>query len=122
MELEQGSSYGGLPLPFDLTQLTIIEVLLVGGVEVRNGRAGGRGRSEPRRFEPDFDAPPALRFPLALPPPPQVLRNQEEDPEKRIYPGGPFDPLVRPRARARVLVGRALARPHPPARPFVSPI
>jgi light-harvesting complex II chlorophyll a/b binding protein 4 len=38
VELEQGSSYGGLPLPFDLTQLVILEVLLVGGVEVLRNR------------------------------------------------------------------------------------
>ena len=49
VELEQGSSYFGLPLPFDLTQLCIIEAILVGGIE--------------------------------------VLRNQELEPEKRIYPG-----------------------------------
>lgn len=55
VELEQGSSYGGLPLPFDLTQLCILEVLLVGGVE--------------------------------------VLRNGELDTDKRVYPGGAFDPL-----------------------------
>lgn len=55
VELEQGSSYGGLPLPFDLTQLCILEAVLVGGVE--------------------------------------VLRNRELDIEKRIYPGGAFDPL-----------------------------
>ena len=55
IELEQGSSYGGLPLPFDLTQLCILEALLVGGVE--------------------------------------VLRNGELDTDKRLYPGGAFDPL-----------------------------
>lgn len=55
VELEQGSSYAGLPLPFDITQLCILEALLMGGVE--------------------------------------VLRNTELDPEKRIYPGGAFDPL-----------------------------
>lgn len=55
VELEQGSSYFGLGLPFDITTLTVLEVLLVGGVE--------------------------------------VLRSGELDQEKRIYPGGPFDPL-----------------------------
>jgi light-harvesting complex II chlorophyll a/b binding protein 4 len=55
VELEQGSSYAGLPLPFDITQLCILEAILMGGVE--------------------------------------VLRNTELDPEKRIYPGGAFDPL-----------------------------
>jgi len=55
VELEQGSSYFGLGLPFDLTQLVIIQVLLVGAIE--------------------------------------VFRNGELDPEKRIYPGGFFDPL-----------------------------
>ena len=55
VELEQGASYGGLPLPFDLTQLCILEALLVGTIE--------------------------------------VLRNGELDSEKRVYPGGAFDPL-----------------------------
>jgi len=55
VELEQGSSYAGLPLPFDLTTLCILEALLVGGVE--------------------------------------ILRNKELDSDKRVYPGGAFDPL-----------------------------
>lgn len=50
-----GASYAGLQLPFSLTQLIWIEVLLVGGAE--------------------------------------VYRNTELTPEKRIYPGGYFDPL-----------------------------
>jgi light-harvesting complex II chlorophyll a/b binding protein 4 len=50
-----GSSYAGLSLPFDLTQLIWIEALLVGGAE--------------------------------------VYRNTELDSEKRLYPGGFFDPL-----------------------------
>lgn len=53
--LEQGSSFGGLPLPWTMTQLVIIEVVLVGWAE--------------------------------------ILRNNELDPEKRLYPGGPFDPF-----------------------------
>ena len=55
VQLEQGSSYFGLGLPFDLTQLCIIEALLIGGIE--------------------------------------VFRNNELDSEKRVYPGGFFDPL-----------------------------
>lgn len=50
-----GSQYFGLDLPFSITQLIWIEVLLVGGAE--------------------------------------VYRNTELDTEKRIYPGGLFDPL-----------------------------
>eukprot|EP00798_Chlamydomonas_sp_ICE-L_P004291 gene4291-14401_t len=50
-----GASYIGLTLPFDLTQLVIIETLLVGTIE--------------------------------------FYRNDELDPELRLYPGGPFDPL-----------------------------
>ena len=38
VELEQGGSYFGEPLPFDLTQLCIIEAILVGGVEVLRNR------------------------------------------------------------------------------------
>jgi len=53
--LEQGSSFGGLPLPWTMTQLVIIEVILVGWAE--------------------------------------ILRNNELDLEKRLYPGGPFDPF-----------------------------
>ncbi|KAG1675902.1 hypothetical protein FOA52_001559 [Chlamydomonas sp. UWO 241] len=49
------STWAGLPLPFDITQLIWIEALLVGGAE--------------------------------------VYRNAELDPELRVYPGGPFDPL-----------------------------
>ena len=33
VELEQGSSYLGLPLPFSVTALTVIEVLLIGYIE-----------------------------------------------------------------------------------------
>jgi len=54
LELD-GASYLGLGLPFSVTQLTIIEALLVGGAE--------------------------------------IYRNTELDLEKRIYPGGVFDPL-----------------------------
>ena len=54
VELE-GASYAGFPLPFNLTQLSIIEALLIGGVE--------------------------------------VLRSRTTDLEKRVYPGGAFDPL-----------------------------
>lgn len=50
-----GAQYLGFSLPFTVTQLTIIEALLVGGAE--------------------------------------VYRNTELAPEKRIYPGGVFDPL-----------------------------
>ena len=35
VELEQGSSYFGLSIPFDLTTLCILEALLVGFVEVQ---------------------------------------------------------------------------------------
>lgn len=50
-----GASYAGLSLPFTITQLIWIEVILVGGAE--------------------------------------LYRNTELNPEKRIYPGGFFDPL-----------------------------
>lgn len=50
-----GASYFGFNLPFSLTQLIWIEVILVGGAE--------------------------------------LYRNSELNPEKRLYPGGPFDPL-----------------------------
>lgn len=50
-----GASYAGFALPFSITQLIWIEVVLVGGAE--------------------------------------IYRNTETDPEKRVYPGGPFDPL-----------------------------
>eukprot|EP00798_Chlamydomonas_sp_ICE-L_P029637 gene29637-5037_t len=50
-----GASFIGLTLPFDLTQLVIIETLLVSTIE--------------------------------------FYRNDELDPELRLYPGGPFDPL-----------------------------
>lgn len=50
-----GATYLGLNLPFDLTQLIWLEVILVGGAE--------------------------------------LYRNTELDLEKRVYPGGPFDPL-----------------------------
>lgn len=33
-ELENGSSYASLPLPFDLTQLVIIQTILMAGIEV----------------------------------------------------------------------------------------
>lgn len=53
VELEQGSSYLGLTLPFDVTQLTIIEVILVGGVEIlRSGRASLSLPLEPRLRSP----------------------------------------------------------------------
>eukprot|EP00475_Leptophrys_vorax_P037403 TRINITY_DN64477_c0_g1_i1.p1 TRINITY_DN64477_c0_g1~~TRINITY_DN64477_c0_g1_i1.p1 ORF type:complete len:328 (+),score=13.87 TRINITY_DN64477_c0_g1_i1:116-985(+) len=55
VELEQGASYFGLPVPFSVTTLVIIEVLLVGYIE--------------------------------------FARNAELDPERRVYPGGYFDPL-----------------------------
>lgn len=54
VELEQ-AQYLGFNLPFDVTTLTIIEVIVMGYIEAQ--------------------------------------RNAELDPEKRIYPGGPFDPL-----------------------------
>jgi len=50
-----GSSYLGFALPFSISQLVWIEVILVGGAE--------------------------------------IYRNSELDPEKRLYPGGIFDPL-----------------------------
>lgn len=50
-----GATYAGFSLPFSLTQLIWIEVILVGGAE--------------------------------------IYRNGELNPEKRCYPGGPFDPL-----------------------------
>ncbi|CAI5468214.1 unnamed protein product [Closterium sp. Yama58-4] len=55
VELEQGSSYWGLDLPFSITTLVILEVLIIGYVE--------------------------------------FARNAELDTEKRLYPGGYFDPL-----------------------------
>ncbi|XP_031487226.1 chlorophyll a-b binding protein CP29.2, chloroplastic-like [Nymphaea colorata] len=55
VELVEGSSYLGLPLPFSISTLIWIEVLVIGYIEFQ--------------------------------------RNGELDPEKRIYPGGPFDPL-----------------------------
>ncbi|KAF3554641.1 hypothetical protein F2Q69_00017703 [Brassica cretica] len=55
VELVECSSYLGQPLPFSLTTLIWIEVLVVGYIEFQ--------------------------------------RNAELDPEKRIYPGGSFDPL-----------------------------
>ncbi|CAN7020330.1 unnamed protein product [Brassica oleracea var. botrytis] len=55
VELVEGSSYLGQPLPFSLTTLIWIEVLVMGYIEFQ--------------------------------------RNAELDPEKRIYPGGSFDPL-----------------------------
>ncbi|TJX55608.1 hypothetical protein E8P77_24155, partial [Soehngenia saccharolytica] len=56
VELVEGSTYFGLPLPFNITSLIWIEVLLIGYIE--------------------------------------FARNAELDPEKRLYPGGPFfDPL-----------------------------
>jgi len=50
-----GASYFGFALPFSITQLVWIEVILVGGAE--------------------------------------IYRNSELDPERRVYPGGVFDPL-----------------------------
>jgi light-harvesting complex II chlorophyll a/b binding protein 4 len=55
VELEQGASYWGLNLPFSITALVIIEVLIIGYVE--------------------------------------FARNAELNTEKRLYPGGYFDPL-----------------------------
>ncbi|CAN1142303.1 Chlorophyll a-b binding protein CP29.2, chloroplastic [Linum perenne] len=55
VELVEGSSYLGQPLPFSLTSLIWIEVLVIGFIEFQ--------------------------------------RNAELEPEKRLYPGGPFDPL-----------------------------
>lgn len=55
MELIDGSSYLGQPLPFSITTLIWIEVLIIGYIEFQ--------------------------------------RNAELDSEKRLYPGGPFDPL-----------------------------
>jgi light-harvesting complex II chlorophyll a/b binding protein 4 len=55
VELVEGSSYLGLPLPFSLTTLIWIEVIVIGYIEFQ--------------------------------------RNAELDPEKRLYPGGYFDPL-----------------------------
>jgi hypothetical protein len=50
-----GAQYAGFALPFSISQLVWLEVILVGGAE--------------------------------------FYRNGELDPEKRIYPGGVFDPL-----------------------------
>ncbi|KAJ6987274.1 chlorophyll a-b binding protein CP29.3 [Populus alba x Populus x berolinensis] len=55
VELIEGSSYLGQPLPFSLTTLIWIEVIVIGYIEFQ--------------------------------------RNAELDPEKRLYPGGYFDPL-----------------------------
>ncbi|CAO2820702.1 unnamed protein product [Amaranthus hypochondriacus] len=55
VELIEGSSYLGQPLPFSMTTLIWIEVLVIGFIEFQ--------------------------------------RNAELDPEKRLYPGGSFDPL-----------------------------
>ncbi|MFS8013909.1 putative chlorophyll A-B binding protein [Helianthus anomalus] len=55
VELIDGSSYLGQPLPFSITTLIWIEVLVIGYIEFQ--------------------------------------RNAELEPEKRLYPGGPFDPL-----------------------------
>ncbi|CAI0471241.1 unnamed protein product [Linum tenue] len=55
VELVEGSSYLGQPLPFSLTTLIWIEVLVIGYIEFQ--------------------------------------RNAELESEKRLYPGGPFDPL-----------------------------
>ncbi|KAJ6902279.1 hypothetical protein NC651_019917 [Populus alba x Populus x berolinensis] len=55
VELIEGSSYLGQPLPFSLTTLIWIEVVVIGYIEFQ--------------------------------------RNAELDPEKRLYPGGYFDPL-----------------------------
>eukprot|EP00475_Leptophrys_vorax_P004668 TRINITY_DN12779_c0_g1_i1.p1 TRINITY_DN12779_c0_g1~~TRINITY_DN12779_c0_g1_i1.p1 ORF type:complete len:292 (-),score=25.84 TRINITY_DN12779_c0_g1_i1:164-1039(-) len=55
VELEQGASYWGLNIPFSITTLVIVEVLLIGYIE--------------------------------------FARNAELDTEKRVYPGGYFDPL-----------------------------
>ncbi|KAJ4844557.1 hypothetical protein Tsubulata_035226 [Turnera subulata] len=55
VELVEGSSYLGQPLPFSLTTLIWIEVIVIGYIEFQ--------------------------------------RNAELDPEKRLYPGGYFDPL-----------------------------
>ncbi|KAF6147062.1 hypothetical protein GIB67_036781 [Kingdonia uniflora] len=55
VELIDGSSYLGLPLPFTITSLIWIEVLVIGYIEFQ--------------------------------------RNAELEPEKRLYPGGAFDPL-----------------------------
>ncbi|KVH94798.1 chlorophyll a-b binding protein CP29.1, chloroplastic-like [Cynara cardunculus var. scolymus] len=55
VELIDGSSYLGQPLPFSITTLIWIEVLIIGYIEFQ--------------------------------------RNAELDSEKRLYPGGPFDPL-----------------------------
>ncbi|CAN8317465.1 unnamed protein product [Cochlearia groenlandica] len=55
VELLEGSSYLGQPLPFSLPILILVEVLVIGFIEFQ--------------------------------------RNAELEPEKRIYPGGYFDPL-----------------------------
>ncbi|WCJ19848.1 Chlorophyll a-b binding protein CP29.3 chloroplastic [Euphorbia peplus] len=55
VELVEGSSYLGQPLPFSLATLIWIEVLVIGYIEFQ--------------------------------------RNAELEPEKRLYPGGYFDPL-----------------------------
>ncbi|CAI0415814.1 unnamed protein product [Linum tenue] len=55
VELLEGASYLGQPLPFSLTTLIWIEALVIGYIEFQ--------------------------------------RNAELDPEKRLYPGGYFDPL-----------------------------
>lgn len=48
-------TYFGVPVPLDIATVTVIEVCLVGGVE--------------------------------------LLRRRESDKDKRIYPGGAFDPM-----------------------------
>lgn len=69
VELEQGSSYAGLPLPFDLTQLCILEAILVGGIEVlRNGekdiekRCYPGGAFDPLNLASDFGSDQTFRL------------------------------------------------------------
>lgn len=69
VELEQGSSYGGLPLPFDLPTLCILEALLMGGVEVlRNGekdiekRCYPGGAFDPLNLASDFGSDQTFRL------------------------------------------------------------
>ena len=56
VELEQGSSYAGLEIPFDLRTLVILEVLLVGFVEVQ--RNNGALIPDTRGPRPPLNPPP----------------------------------------------------------------
>lgn len=92
VELEQGSSYFGLDLPFDVTQLTILEVLLVGGAEVLRNGGALPGLLVGVPLSPPQPSTCPSTHPLTRPPRPARPRA-ELDLDKRVYPGGPFDPL-----------------------------